>query len=156
MATETETIDSPEFEKEHMKTMVSCNNTLTKIGFVTQFKATPAGLLSMKTEKIFQPHEIKVPRYYRFEGESNPSDNSILYAIEANDGEKGTLVDGYGTSSDMHVANFMKNVPIEKKEEVIVSRTDEQDADKEHTSWIGKVIGELDTEFPLSGAEGQH
>jgi hypothetical protein len=48
--------------------------------------------------------------FYRFEGESNPSDSSIVYALESSDGEKGTLVDGYGTSSDTHVTHFMQQV----------------------------------------------
>jgi hypothetical protein len=33
-----------------------------------------------------------------------------MYAIECNNGEKGTLVDGYGTTADTDTANFMLNV----------------------------------------------
>ena len=36
--------------------------------------------------KCYTQDELKITRTYRFEGESNPSDNSILYVIEANDG----------------------------------------------------------------------
>jgi predicted deacetylase len=97
-------------EKEHMTTLVSCINKLQTAGYNTQFQASPAGLMSLKTEKVFQPADVKIIHFYRFEGESNPSDSSILYAIEASDGEKGTLVDGYGTESDMHVSTFMNQV----------------------------------------------
>ena len=38
--------------------------------------------------------------FYRFEGESNPDDMSILYAIEANDGISGTISSAYGTYAD--------------------------------------------------------
>jgi len=47
---------------------------------------------------------------YRFEGELNPSDNAILYAIKTNDGEKGTIVDAYGMYNDLLITNFMKLV----------------------------------------------
>ena len=97
-------------EKEHMQTLVSCLNYLYKSGYQTQFKATTIGLLSLATEKIFQPTQIRIVHFYRFEGESNPSDNAILYAIETNDEEKGTLVNGYGPSSDSLVNEFMEQV----------------------------------------------
>jgi hypothetical protein len=37
---------------------------------------------------------------YRFEGDSNPDDSSIVYAISSNTGLKGTLVDAYGAYSE--------------------------------------------------------
>ena len=154
MNTEKEEIEFNELEKEHLKTMVSCMNTLTKLGYVNQYKATLAGLLSLASGKVFQPHEIRVPRFYRFEGESNPSDGAILYAIETNDGEKGTLVDGYGTTSDQHVSNFMNNVTIEKKEESPVTEIQNEVSEKtEHVSWIAEAVGQINTDFPLSGGE---
>lgn len=102
-------------EKTEMKTLVSCCNMLDKQGFTTQFKATVEGLKSLTTEKLYKPEEIKVANFYRFEGESNPSDNSILYAIETCTGERGTLVDSYGSYSDTNVTNFMKDVCATKK-----------------------------------------
>ena len=54
--------------------------------------------------------------FYRFEGESDPDDNAILYIIETNDGTKGTLVDAYGVYNDSRVSQFMKAVEtIQKK-----------------------------------------
>ncbi len=99
-----------EHEKVHMKSLVSCLTFLQKQGFETQFKVIPEGILSLKTDKTFHPSQIRIVHYYRFEGESDPSDSSILYAIEALDGEKGTLVDGYGTESDGLVTAFMHEV----------------------------------------------
>jgi len=97
-------------EKVDMQSLVSILGSLTALGFETQFKATEQGLLSLATQKAFQSGEVKVVHFYRFEGESNPADSSIVYAIETNDGEKGTLVDGYGTSSDSQVTDFMQKV----------------------------------------------
>jgi hypothetical protein len=97
-------------EKINMQSLASILNSLTASGYETQFKVTGKGLLSLTTQKTFHPGEVKVVHFYRFEGESDPSDSSIVYAIEANNGEKGTLVDGYGTSGDSQVADFMQQV----------------------------------------------
>ncbi len=107
---------SAEIEKKEMNTLVSCLNTLMASGFETQFKTTKNGLKSLTTEITYQPEEIKVLNFYRFEGESDPADNSILYAIETKNGERGTLTDAYGPYSDSNVTRFMKQVEeIEKK-----------------------------------------
>ena len=112
MMKKNEIIDS----KTHMKTLVSCLNSLLAAGFETQFRARKNGLESLTTKKIYKPDAIKVLSFYRFEGESDPADNSIVYAIETNDGERGTLTDAYGPYSDTNVTNFMKEVEeIEKK-----------------------------------------
>jgi hypothetical protein len=42
----------------------------------------------------FGPDDFNVRKIFRFEGMSNPSDSSILYAIETLTGVKGLLVDG--------------------------------------------------------------
>ncbi|WP_192903882.1 hypothetical protein [Panacibacter ginsenosidivorans] len=93
-----------------MESLVSVLSSLTLSEFITQFKMTKEGLVSMTTQKTFEPAEVEILHFYRFEGESNPSDNAILYAIETNDGEKGTIVDAYGMYNDVLVTSFMKLV----------------------------------------------
>ena len=44
--------------------------------------------------------DFKITEMYRFEGDSSPDDNSVLYAIESKDGIKGVLVDAYGTYAE--------------------------------------------------------
>lgn len=97
-------------EKEQMKTLSVCLSSLTAAGYQTQFKATDNGLLSLKTQKIFNPHDVKIKHYYRFEGESDPADNAIVYGIETSDGERGTLVDAYGPYNDSKVTTFIQQV----------------------------------------------
>lgn len=110
------TEDDIHHEKHEMKTLVSCTTMLTSQGFTTQFKAVEAGLQSLTSERTFKPTEVKVLNFYRFEGESNPDDSSILYAIETSDGERGTLTDAYGAYSDTNVNNFIQEVEdIHKK-----------------------------------------
>jgi hypothetical protein len=101
---------------EDLKTLVSCLNALVNKGFDEDFKVNDKGMRSLKTDKIYQPDEVKVVSFYRFEGTSDPGDESILYAIETNDGHKGTLVDAYGPYADTKVTAFMHSVEaINKK-----------------------------------------
>ena len=102
-------------EFEDMKTLTSCMNKLDKLGFDTQFKVTNMGIKSFDTDKLFAPHQVKIVNFYRFEGASDPDDNAILYAIETEDGERGTLTDSYGASGDAHIATFIKEVEMISK-----------------------------------------
>lgn len=99
-----------ENEKINMESLVTVLSSMTLSKFITQFKIIDQGLISLTTQKIYQPYHIKVAHFYRFEGESNPDDNAILYAIETNEGEKGTIVDAYGIYNDSLVTNFMKQI----------------------------------------------
>ena len=96
--------------KEEMKTLAFTLNKLVLQGFTEDFKASEMGLLSLQGEHKYSPEEVHVVDFFRFEGDSDPADNSILYAIETNDGTKGTLTDAYGPYADPHVSKFMKEV----------------------------------------------
>jgi hypothetical protein len=104
--------------KEDLKTMVACTNKLNRLGFTTQFQARDNGLISLETENIYFPDEVEVVDFYRFEGESDPEDSAILYAIRTQTGEMGTLADAYGMYNDSKVTEFIEQVnSIHKKVE---------------------------------------
>lgn len=69
-------------EKIYMETLVASLKNLDQLGFITQFKVVDEGLKSLLSLKVFQPEEVKIVHFYRFEGESSPSDSAILNAIE--------------------------------------------------------------------------
>lgn len=101
---------------QEMKTLVSCLNSLVRDGFEEHFKVTDKGLKALRTDKYYDPTQVKILNYYRFEGDSDPADNSILYAVETKDGLRGTLVDAFGPYADTKVTNFMTEVErINKK-----------------------------------------
>ena len=97
-------------EKVNMDSLVTVLAAIEKLGFQSQFEVNGKNLVSLKTKKHFLSNEVKIVHFYRFEEESNPDDSSILFAIESNNGEKGTLVNGYGTAADTETANFIRNV----------------------------------------------
>jgi hypothetical protein len=101
---------------EDMKTLSQCFNKLVRDGYEEDFKVNEKGLFSLRTEKTYRPDQVRIANFFRFEGASDPDENAILYAIETNDGVKGTLTDAYGTYADPRVSKFIQQVEnISKK-----------------------------------------
>jgi hypothetical protein len=48
----------------------------------------------------FDVKDFEIVEFHRFEGESDPSDEAVVYAIESTTGLKGSLVSGYGISAE--------------------------------------------------------
>lgn len=94
----------------HMKSLSLCLNKMVLDGYEDDFKISDKGLRSLKTEKVYNPEDINVVNFFRFEGQSDPNDNTIMYVIETNDGLKGTLVDAYGPYADRKLSEFMQQV----------------------------------------------
>ncbi len=95
---------------KEMSPLITSLNSLIQKGYSEDYTVTEEGLKSLKTGKLYQPDQVKVVDFNRFEGISDPADESILYAIETNDGSKGTLVDAFGPSSDPQLNEFMQKV----------------------------------------------
>ena len=99
-----------------MNTLSACMNKAVKDGYTDNFKIEGHGLFAPSNEKSYKPDEVHIMNFYRFEGESDPSDNAILYVIETDDGVKGMLTDAYGAYADENVNKFMRQVEdISKK-----------------------------------------
>ena len=102
----------------YMKSLSTCLNKMVNDGYTEDFKVTDDGLKSENKPINYKPDEINVVNYFRFQGESDPDDNAILYVIETSDGTRGTLVDAYGVYNDPKVSNFMEEVNNIKKQVV--------------------------------------
>jgi hypothetical protein len=82
--------------------------TITEEGF-----KSPAG-------KVYTSDDLTIIKTYRFEGESDPSDSSILYLIEARDGLIGYSIDAYGVYSnhdDNTYDEFIRKIQVSEREE---------------------------------------
>lgn len=94
----------------HMKSLAACLNKMVLDGYDDDFKINDTGLKSLKTNKVYNPEEIHISNFFRFEGQSDPNDNTILYVIETEDGAKGTVVDAYGPYADTKLTEFLNKV----------------------------------------------
>lgn len=108
-------IDDSKIKVPYLRDLSQMLNKMQQEGYTSNFKANEDGLECLETSKTYKPGDMLIVNFYRFEGISDPGDNSILYAIETSDGVKGTLVDAYGAYSDPLVEKFMKQVKIEER-----------------------------------------
>ncbi|HMH32033.1 MAG TPA: hypothetical protein VK543_03330 [Puia sp.] len=105
--------------------MTSLSQVIEKLRLKRQdneFLLTDKGF-SVGNGKFYGPHDLKIIRTYRFEGESDPSDSSILYVIEANDGMLGYSIDSYGAFSnhdDVNYDDFILKIPVEERDEQLL------------------------------------
>ncbi|MBT8188568.1 MAG: phosphoribosylpyrophosphate synthetase [Croceitalea sp.] len=101
-------------QQEDFDTLSQATNALTKKGYEDGFRAENDRIVGSITSKKYLPEELKIVETYRFEGMTNPQDDTIVFAIEANDGNKGTLVMSYSAKHDQNV-ELIKRIPIAKK-----------------------------------------
>ena len=94
----------------YMKSLATCLNRMVLDGYTEDFKVTEKGLEGLNNQITYQPGELQVVNFFRFEGMSDGEDNAVLYVIETNDGTKGTLIDADGIYHDPRIGHFMKQV----------------------------------------------
>lgn len=88
---------------------------LKKAGYERDFNLLEQAIECSKSKETFEPSEFTIVQTYRFEGFSNPDDNVVLYAIETEDGSKGTLLDAYGTYSQAISPEMIKKFRVDYK-----------------------------------------
>src|SRR4051812_21744208 len=93
----------------HMKSLAMCLNRMITDGYTEDFKVTDEGLEAQNKHNNYKAEQVNIVNFFRFEGQSNPDDNAILYVIETNDGTKGTLIQNHAFA-DPSATQFMKHV----------------------------------------------
>lgn len=58
----------------------------------------------------FNSDDFEITAIYRYEGDSNPDDESTVYGIESKTGIKGVLVTSYGAYSDKMSDDILKKL----------------------------------------------
>ena len=58
------------------------------------------------------PEHYQILHIYRYEGESDPDDEAIVYGIKSNTGEKGVFVAGFSPGSESEAAKVLHDLSI--------------------------------------------
>lgn len=103
------------FIMDTMTTLSEITNLLKERGYTIDFNLKENCLeCGGNLLKIF-PGEFIVDKHYRFEGQSDPGDEAIVYAISSSKYNlKGVLVNGYGISSNSITDEMIKALDEKK------------------------------------------
>ncbi|HXB95493.1 MAG TPA: hypothetical protein VNU70_10055 [Puia sp.] len=81
-------------------TVAEAVNGLKQRGYGIDFNLEADRLHCPDPALSLRPEDFRITEFYRFEGESDPADEAVVYAIESRDGEKGLVVTGFGISAE--------------------------------------------------------
>ena len=96
-------------------TMETISEALTRLeaaGFRDSFRAERGGLWALAAQRFFAPESLVVEEVHRFEGESDPDDMAVLFALRSDSGDvRGTFTTEYGAKlSDPEAAEAMRRL----------------------------------------------
>ena len=101
---------------ERSDTLSQTMEVLRKEGYTEDFNLQQNCLECRNGQFKLFTDDFKVDNYYRFEGASNPSDASILYAISSDKHDlKGLLVNGYGIYSEPITDELLQKLEMRKQ-----------------------------------------
>jgi hypothetical protein len=99
---------------EHINydTVTEAVSGLRQRGFTIDFNLIENCLVC--DDKKFDINDFEIVELHRFEGDTDPSDEAVVYAIESINGMKGILVNGYGISAESVSAEMARKLSIHK------------------------------------------
>lgn len=110
--------NKPNQIKENMDTLSETLNRLIERGYSEEFYMSDLGFKIKSGEDIYKPEDLVIKRVYRFEGESDPADMSVLYEIQSTSGVKGYFMHAFGTYGlfdEVEMSEFLKKVKREEE-----------------------------------------
>ncbi|HVZ55544.1 MAG TPA: hypothetical protein VG870_02700 [Chitinophagaceae bacterium] len=91
-------------------TVTAAIRGLKERGYTLDFNLTENCLVC--NQHRFNPAEFEITEVYRFEGNTDPADEAVVFAIESHNGQKGLLVNGYGPSADALSAEMSRKLSM--------------------------------------------
>lgn len=88
-------------------------NDLVKKGYTDDLQIAQDCLKCINKDVQLQPDEFSIDEFFRFEGESDPADSTIVYAISSPQKEvKGILVNAYGVYADTATSELVSKLTV--------------------------------------------
>lgn len=101
-----------------MKSVLEIIESLRAEGYIYDFSIKNDELCCSSEGFIYEPENLIIEKTERYEGDSNPSDSAIIYAITAKDGTKGVLIDSYGAYADPKLAKIIGDIPVREEHDL--------------------------------------
>ena len=97
-----------------METLSEAITRLGSSGYDYNFRAQDGQLACDRCGTAVDPSTVQVDEIVRFEGESDPGDEAVLYALDAGDGHRGLYAAAYGadvSAADSRVIRALPDMP---------------------------------------------
>ena len=100
---------------ESYETVTDALSSLKAQGYTHDLNIEFNKLTCSQNEICLDPSEFEITAIYRFEGDSDPGDEAVVYAVESKDGKiKGTINGAYGLYADTIATEMLQKLTIHK------------------------------------------
>ena len=90
----------------HYATVSEALEQLNKKGFIHDF--------NLQDETIRKnPSNYEIEHVYRYEGDTDPDEEAVVYGITSNSGERGVYVAGFSANSESEAATVLAQLCIQ-------------------------------------------
>ena len=94
-----------------METLTEALARLERAGYRDSFRVQGDRLVAVDAQRSFRPEQLAVEETVRFEGDSDPQDELVLFALRSSDGAvAGTWLVSYGSLGDAGSAGVMRRL----------------------------------------------
>jgi hypothetical protein len=100
--------------KKHYTSLSEATNDLRARGYKYDFNLKPECIECPALQLQLSPEKFTIDEFHHFEGMSSTDDNSIVFAITAENGLKGVLVDAYGVYASSLNDSMIKKLSIRR------------------------------------------
>lgn len=84
-------------------------------GFIIDFNIVKEKIISYDKNISLHPDDFEIVESYRFEGNSNPDDEDVVYAVESKDGKvKGVITSAFGMYADPASNKIIQKLSMHK------------------------------------------
>ncbi|WP_316633738.1 hypothetical protein [uncultured Flavobacterium sp.] len=93
----------------HYATVSKALDQLNEKGFTFDFNLNEDVIMK-------NPEKFEIVHVYRYEGDSDPGDEAVVYGIKSSTGKKGVYVAGFSANSDSETAKILLELSIKGRE----------------------------------------
>lgn len=92
--------------------MAETLDRMTQAGYIDVFRGEAGGVRGAKTGLLHRPEELEIEKIERFEGISNPEDQTLVLALHCKAHDcRGTYVTPYGKDMPSTDATLIRKIP---------------------------------------------
>ena len=100
---------------EAYDTVVEALNGMKERGYTTNFNIAFDKLICSEKKHVLNPDEFEITEVYRFEGDTNPGDEDVVYAVESKKGDiKGVFSGAFGLYADSVSTDMLRKLAMHK------------------------------------------